>query len=122
MFEGKPLVAHYAHDSASARYADDELIAFDWGDLVARLSAGRELRAALAHVPTTARASFDALAAEHLVVQRKTLASASQAESPDTGVAGKYGVNLVASGNGKDRHANEALDADDVQSVPRGIA
>lgn len=110
MFEGKPPIAANALSSAFGPFADEELFAFSWDDLVARLSASQDLRAALAHVPSAARASFDAQAAQRLA-NRRSFADCS----------GKHGVNLAPSGNGKGNGARDSAGADRAWPTVRGI-
>lgn len=111
MFEAKPPTALHAQHCAPQTFSDEELVAFSWDDLIARLSAAQDLRAALAHVPDMARASFDSLAAQHLANRR---AFALPGSKPD--------VNLVASGNGKEGGAKDGAWADSARPSVRGIA
>jgi hypothetical protein len=111
MFEGKPPQIPHSLPDAADCFADEELTKFSWGDLVARLSAERELRAALAPVPSAARASFDDMAARHLANRRP--AAACESKSP---------VNPVASGNGKCRDAKDGSSVDSAWPTVRGIA
>lgn len=111
MYEGKIATAFLAPLSAHGTFADEELTAFSWSDLVARLCAVQELRGALAHVPAAARASFDAMAAEHLANRREF--------APHSG---KPRVNLPLSGNGKEDSAKDGACADSAQPARRGIA
>lgn len=111
MFEGKISTALHAPLGTHGQFADEELTAFSWSDLVARLCAAQELRAALAHVPAAARASFDALTAEHLANRR------------EFGLhSGKRGVNLALSGNGKADGGKDGSSADSAFPTVRGIA
>ncbi len=111
MFEGKISTALHAPQAAHGTFADEELMAFSWSDLVTRLCAVQELRTALAHVPSAARASFDAMAAEHLANRREFAAH-----------SGKPVVNLPLSGNGKEDSAKDGANADSAQPALRGIA
>ena len=72
MFEGKPLQAPDSRNSATGDTPEDRLCELHWGDLVARLSAARELRAELAASDAGALASFDACSARHLASQHES--------------------------------------------------
>jgi len=111
MFEGKPPIALHALPGAMGQYADEELVAFSWGDLIARLGAVQDLRVALAKVPDTARASFDSLTAQRLA--NRPVFSLDQS---------KPGVNLAPSGNVKGADAKDGSSAASAQSDFRGIA
>ena len=90
MFEGKPPFPPAASGSERGDSAVDELCAMDWSDLVAKLSAARDLRAELADSSDSALASFDPHGAAHL--------ASHQEKSP---VDGKRDVNLDGLSNGK---------------------
>jgi hypothetical protein len=111
MFEVKISTPLHAHHGVHVPFADEDLTAFSWTDLVSRLCAARELRTALAHVPGAARASFDAMAAE-IITNRSESASCS----------GKPLVNLAPSGNCKVDGAKDAACADSAPSPDRGNA
>jgi len=110
MFERKPPTARNAPTGVNGPFADEDLTEFSWDDLIARLGASQDLRASLAHVPATARASFDAQAAEHLA-NRRGIA--------DRG--GKYPVNPVALANGKAGSGKDGSSADSAWPTVRGI-
>jgi len=115
MFEGKPpavfVPADGAHTAYPGSFADDVLLTLSWDDVVARLTAARDLRAVLAHVPLAARASFDAIAAEHLLKRHYPAVHTD-----------KQAVNPVASGNGKTGGAIESESATSAPPTNRGIA
>jgi len=111
MFEAKPPIAHHARGSAHGTFADEDLIAFSWDDLVARLNASQELRDALSHIPSAARASFDAQAADRLANRRK-----------NTQYNSKQTVNPVASVNGRATGSKDSSRADSAWPTVRGIA
>ncbi len=113
MFEGKPPFSTIAPESDAhlpGQYGDEQLLAFSWHDLLAKLNAARDLRAVLAHVPETARASFDAIAAQHLT-----------ARTDRQDISGKQAVNPVVSANSKDDGATEDTCADGARSAIRGV-
>ena len=111
MFEGKPPLPLHALTSVEGHYADEDLMAFSWSDLIGRLCATRELGAALAHVPDAARASFDGMTAQHLANRRAFALH-----------KGKQDVNPVASGNGKGAGSKDGSGAASAHSALRGIA
>jgi len=110
MFESKPSLSH-ALPCAHGQFADEALTAFSWSDLISRLCATQDLRLALSQIPGSARASFDAMAAEHLA-NRHVFA---RHES-------KRDVNLAPSGNGKGGGAKDGSGATPAQSALRGNA
>lgn len=69
MFEGKIPIAPDSRSSAEESLADEGLCELKWGELVARLSAARELRMELAATDQMTLASFDADSARHLAWQ-----------------------------------------------------
>jgi len=71
MFEGKLPSAPDSRNSAAGDMPEDVLCELQWGDLVARLAAARELRAELAASAAGALASFDADSARHLASQHE---------------------------------------------------
>ena len=87
MFEGKPprtadaLPLEEPQDGGSLR-------PLSWTDLVARLSAGRDMRASLEGRPSASDASFDASSARCVAALHN----------------GKHGVNPEDSSNGKGPH------------------
>lgn len=111
MFEGKPLTAHHALHADGHNFADEGLTAFSWDDLIARLCAAQDLRAALQPLPEQARASFDSLAAQLKANGRNFAAYES-----------KSSVNPVASVKSKGDGARDGSWADEAQSTFRGIA
>jgi hypothetical protein len=94
MFEGKPprtaeaLPLEEPHDGESLR-------PLSWDDLVARLSASRDLRASLGGVPHDSDASFDACSARCIAAHHN----------------GKHGVNLEDSSyrKGPEGNADQAV-------------
>ncbi len=66
MFEGKYIQASDSRDSAEAGATEKTLCELHWSDLVARLTAARELRAELVVSNEKTLASFDAESARHL--------------------------------------------------------
>jgi hypothetical protein len=111
MFESKPSHPHYAMSGSPGHFSDEDLTAFSWSDLIARLCATQELRLALARLPAAARASFDSMAAEHLAKRRAFVLH-----------EGKPRVNLAPSVNGKGAGAKGGPGAAPAQSAHRGIA
>jgi hypothetical protein len=69
MFEGKPISASESRKSTQGEAEENALCELSWADLVARLSAARELRAELAESDEGTLASFDAESARHLASQ-----------------------------------------------------
>ena len=84
MFEGKPPHPRDARALDGEPRDIDALRPLSWGDLVARLSAARELRSPC-EVPAGREASFDAGSARRIAAHH----------------GGKQDVNLDVSGNGK---------------------
>ncbi len=112
MFEGKPLQAPDSRNSATGNPPEGSLCELRWSDLVARLSAARELRAELAMNDAGTLASFDAESARHL---------ASQHESFRIG-DDERDVNPDDLGNGKWPAAEEEPRADRETPATRGNA
>ncbi|WP_338242108.1 hypothetical protein [Aurantiacibacter hainanensis] len=110
MFEGKLPPTHDSRDSAAGRLVDEDLCEMSWGDLVARLSAARELRAELAESDEATLASFDAESARHIASQHET--SRRTHDEPD--------VNHDGLGNGKRRAAERNSRADRETPATRG--
>lgn len=71
MFEGKLSHQPESRDSATGDLPDEALRDLQWSDLVARLTAARELRAELAASDSSILASFDADSARHLASQHE---------------------------------------------------
>ena len=84
MFEGKLPRPGAFHQLDDEQGDGDRLRSLNWDDLVARLSAARDLRAAL-HPEERLAGSFDAGSARRIAAHHN----------------GKQPVNLGASGNGK---------------------
>ena len=89
---------------------DDNLCEMNWGDLVARLSAARELRAELAESDETTLASFDAESARHIASQHEISRRAQ----------GQRDVNPDDLGNGKGRTAERNQHAARAKPATRG--
>ncbi len=85
MFEGKPPHPHDARALGEEPRDIDALRPLSWGDLVARLSAARDVRAGHERPDTAGEASFDAGSARRIAAHH----------------SGKQDINLDASGNGK---------------------
>ena len=85
MFEGKPPRPDVFRPLDDEQGDGERLRSLSWGDLVARLSAVRELRAALRHPGEGLEGSFDAGSARRIAEHHN----------------GKQAVNLEDSGNGK---------------------
>ena len=102
MFEGKLPIAAEALPYGEPQDGD-ALRLLSWADLVARLSAARELRASFAGRPAGSDASFDAGSARRIAAHHN----------------GKHGVNLEDSsyGKGPDGIADPA-----VQGAATGVA
>ncbi|MWV26280.1 hypothetical protein [Aurantiacibacter rhizosphaerae] len=71
MFEGNIPEALDSRNSATGEMPEDTLCELQWADLVARLTAARELRAELAACGSSVLASFDADSARHLASQHE---------------------------------------------------
>lgn len=110
MFEGKLPLAPDSRNSATGQVPEEALCELSWSDLVARLSAARELRAELAASDETMLASFDADSARHLACQHDGL-------RPDNS---EYDVNPDDLGNGKGRAAKDQSRADRDTPATRG--
>ncbi len=91
MFEGKPPRPRDARALGDEPHDIDALRPLSWGDLVARLSAARDLRPPCEHGEAGGEASFDASSARRIAAHHN----------------GKHDVNLDVSGNGKG-HAGTA--------------
>ena len=87
MFEGKPPRAADALPLEEPQQGES-LRPLSWGDLVARLSAARDLRASLGGEPAVCDASFDAGSARRIAAHHN----------------GKHAVNLDDLANGKGTH------------------
>jgi hypothetical protein len=85
MFEGKSLRPGDARPLDAEPWEDDVLRPLSWSELVARLSAARDLRASFETGDEGGEASFDAGSARRIAAHHN----------------GKHGVNLDVSGNGK---------------------
>ncbi len=113
MFEGKPPFAPEAYDHSAHAKAGDTLRTLSWTDLVTKLEAARDLRAALAgeKPPHSQKdeASFDASSAHHLAEQQETFPAKS--ESP---------VNPLDSGNRKETGGNNGPSENKPHRVCRG--
>ena len=113
MFEGKPPFAPEAHDHSANAKAGDTLHTLSWTDLVTKLEAARDLRAALAgeKLPCSQQdaASFDASSAHHLAEQQDPFPAKS--ESP---------VNPLDSGNRKENGGNKDPSDNKPHRVCRG--
>ena len=105
MFEAKPPVPGAA-PGRHGPLADEELHALAWSELVARLAAARDLRAALAYAPPPGGASFDAGCAGHLA----DLATHNS----------KPGVNPEPSADGKSAWGKDGLHAECDRPDTRG--
>lgn len=99
MFEGKAPNPPKAQNGAALAHGGEELRALEWGDLVARLAAARELRASLVAAGEYGLASFDGDLA------RKLAADHSENE-PDH----EHRVNFEDSANGKGDGGKDAAD------------
>ncbi|MFB0611829.1 hypothetical protein [Aurantiacibacter poecillastricola] len=110
MLEGKFTPGRDSRNSANGSAPEGALSELSWSELVARLSAARELRAELAARDITALASFDAESARHLAWQH---ASAIQVyRQPD--------VNSDDLDNGKGRTAEDLASSDREEPAIRG--
>ena len=69
MFEGKPPLPPQANGQVPDDGAGNELGTITWPDLVARLSAARDLREEMGAELAHPAASFDAFSARHLASQ-----------------------------------------------------
>ncbi len=85
MFEGKPLRPGDSRALDPESWEDEVLRPLSWSELVARLSAARDLRASFAAGGDCGDASFDAGSARRIAAHHN----------------GKLDVNLDVSGNGK---------------------
>ena len=85
MFEGKPLRPGDARPLDTEPWEGEVLRPLSWSELVARLSAARDLRASFAPGGEGGEASFDAGSARRIAAHHN----------------GKHDVNLDVSGNGK---------------------
>lgn len=110
MFEGKLPLAPESRDSATGEMPEEVLCELRWSDLVARLSAARELRAELAASDETMLASFDADSARHLASHHEGLHDDNN--EPD--------VNPDDSGNRKGQAAINQIRADHDKPATRG--
>ncbi len=110
MFEGKLTHAPDSRDSATGEKPEDTLCELQWADLVARLTAARELRAELSASHSTVLASFDADSARHLASQYEC-----QLQGDD-----ERDVNPDNLANGKGRAAQGEPRADRDQPATRG--
>ena len=90
MFEGKPLLAAEPQISAMGEALGAPATGLQWSDLVAKLDAARDLRAALNLADPSQLASFDAGLAQRLCAQE------ASAWGND-----ERAVNLEDSANGK---------------------
>lgn len=110
MFEGKAPLALDSRNSANGEMPEEALCELKWSDLVARLSAARELRAELALSDESMLASFDAESARHI---------ASHHEGPRAD-NDKHDVNPDDLGNGKGHAAIHQSRADRDPMATRG--
>ena len=114
MFEGKLPIPGEAR-ARHAPFADEELHALSWSDLVARLAAARDLREVLRHAPVipaaTPAASFDPDSAQHLAQLHDPAADSS-----------KPAVNPEPSADGKTTWAKDAMRTERTRPVSRGKA
>jgi hypothetical protein len=95
MFEGKPPRPRDARALDDAQRDIDALRPLSWGDLVARLSAARDLRSSCDGIAPGGEASFDAGSARRIAAHHN----------------GKQDVNLDVSGNGKGHAGTASADA-----------
>lgn len=102
MFEGKPPRIAEALP-LEEQQAGEALRPLSWDDLVARLSAARDLRASLGGSASVPRASFDAGSARRIAAHHN----------------GKHPVNLDDSGNGK---GTEGIAEPAVHGAVSGVA
>jgi hypothetical protein len=102
MFEGKPPKNAEGHAIEGQRDGES-LRPLSWGDLVARLTAARDLRASLADRVTLSDASFDASSARCVAAHHN----------------GKHLVNPEDSGSGK---GLEAIASQAVHGAASGVA
>jgi hypothetical protein len=92
MFEGKPPRPRDARALDGEPREFDALRPLSWGDLVARISAARDLRSTQDEADSGCEASFDADSARRIAAHHN----------------GKLGVNLDVSGNGKSPAGTES--------------
>jgi hypothetical protein len=85
MFEGKPLRPDDSRALDAEPWDGDVLRPLSWGELVARLSVVRDLRASIEAGDEGGEASFDAGSARRIAAHH----------------GGRHDVNLDVSGNGK---------------------
>lgn len=95
MFEGKTPIAPGANSSERGKTVAEELCALEWGDLVTKLAAARDLRRELAATDASTLASFDADCAQHLAAHH------DNPPQPFPHEKGKHGVNPDDLANGK---------------------
>ena len=110
MFEGKLPQTSDSRESAALTPPQDVLCEMKWSELVARLSAARELRAELAHTDESVLASFDAESARHIASQHESCLRER----------GERDVNPDDLGNGKGHAAEGAPRADRETPATRG--
>lgn len=110
MFEGKLPPTPDSRDPAAPQLAEENLCEMNWSDLVARLSAARELRAELANSDEAVLASFDAESARHIASQHECCRRDDSERD----------VNPDDLGNGKGQAAEHASGADRKTPATRG--
>jgi len=110
MFEGKPIHSGDSRISAAGDMPEETLCELKWTDLVARLSAARELRAELAATDECVLASFDAESARHLASQHECYRNRDSERD----------VNPDDLGNGKGHTAERGSRADRETPATRG--
>jgi hypothetical protein len=111
MFEGKPPVPARAPGDSAAPEGEGELHAVSWSELVARLSAARELRTVLVADALATPASFDADSARRLATMPVGEAAAANGNKP---------VNLDGSANRKCPHGTNRSDEQQRRPALRG--
>ncbi|MGB3794936.1 MAG: hypothetical protein WA957_01370 [Alteraurantiacibacter sp.] len=110
MFEGKITTAPDSRNRATGQIPQEELCELRWPDLVAKLTAARELRAELAASDSTTLASFNAESARHLASQHECLLHDDD----------ELDVNPDNLGNGKGPVSKREQRADRETSATRG--
>lgn len=118
MFEGKPPAAAKTAENATATEAEGDLHPLSWHDLVARLSAARELQAALVHVSDATPGSFDVHSARQLATMypEEGRGHPEKSRRPN----GKQGVNLQNSADRKEAGRKSWNAERQQRPIPRG--